>query len=106
MPGLSDESWINLTNVLGALKAKVIHHHTETELHNQSAQLLGCFKELMQATSDVSTWHRLLDDLIMDTNDDPACRNAKADLIEEKLDGANQALREIAKRAQQLVVPV
>ena len=106
MPGLSKESWKNLTNVLGALKAKMIHHHTETELHNQSAQLLACFKELVQATSDVSTWHRLLDDLIMDTNDDPACRNAKADLIEENLDGANQALREIAKRAQQLVVPV
>ena len=106
MPGLSKESWKNLTNVLGALKAKVIHHHTETELHNQSAQLLGCFEELMQATSDMSTWHRLLDDLIMDTNDDPACRNAKADLIQVKLDGANQALREIAKRAQQLVVPV
>ena len=95
----------NITNVLGALKAKVMHHHTETELHNQSAQLLRCFEELMQATADMSTWHRLLDDLIMDTNDDPAFRNAKTELIEENLDGANQALREIAKRAQQLVVP-
>ena len=59
----------------------------------------------MQATSDVSTWHHLLDDLIMDTSDDPTYRNAKADLIEENLDGANQALREVTKRAQQLVVP-
>ena len=105
-PILSKTSLTNLTNIIGALKTKVIHHHTETEMHNQSTQLLGCFKELLHATLDMSIWHSLLDDLIIDTSEDPTYRNAKADLIEEALDGANQALRDIAKRTQQLIVPV
>ena len=105
MPVLSQASLTNITNIIKALKAKVLHHHGETELYNQSSQLLEYFKDLLQATLDVSTWHRLLDDLILDTSPDPTYRNAKADLIEENLEGANQALRDIAKGAQELVVP-
>ena len=99
MPG---ESCRKLTHVFEALKSKLIYHHNESALKSQSDELLECFTDLMQKTSDITTWHTLLDDLLCDPNGNPMYRNAQADLIEQSLDRAHEGLRQIAARAQQI----
>ena len=101
VPILSMEIVKNLINILGVLKAKVIHNHT---VRFTWRRFHDCCNDLLQTTSDMATWNRLLDDLIEQDYDDDVERKAKAELIDENIDGANRALREIAKRSQGLVI--
>ena len=101
---LSCESSKRLYKVLEALKAKLTCHHHHLVLQNQFAQLLECFTDLLHKTSNVSTWHTILGDLLDDTNSNSRYRNAQADLIEYHLDHANQGLRHIASRGQQIAL--
>ena len=102
---LSGESWARLANVLEALKAKLTYHHNQSVLQNQSRQLLECFANLIQKSSDVSVWHTILDELLCNSDSSDKYRTAQADLIEEHLNHCNQSLRQIATLAQQIAVP-
>ena len=102
VPILSTEIMKTVTNILGVLKAKVIDNHT---VRFTWRRFHDCCNDLLQTTADMATWNRLLDDLIEQDYDDDVERKAKAELIDENIDGANRALREIAKRSQELVVP-
>ena len=102
VPILSTEIMKTVTNILGVLKAKVTHNHT---VRFTWRRFHDCCNDLLQTTADMATWNRLLDDLIEQDYDDDVERKAKAELIDENIDGANRALREIAKRSQELVVP-
>ena len=90
---LSEESREKLTNVLEALKAKVTLHHHQSVLQNQLRALLECFTNLTQKTSDVSTWHTILDELLCNTTSSSVYRTTEAGLIEQHLDRANRSLR-------------
>ena len=112
-PGADKPTYIqqtSLTNVLEEVKATITYQDPlllldETAYVNRKMELLECFSELVQITSDVSIWHAIRDELLRNGKCSSLYRETHASIIEGHLQRANQSLLEIAELAQRIVVP-